>query len=500
MKKTIYTLFAILGFANFTMAQYTVTSGIEKYILLEAAVGSSNSSVPSAYTTQASLRRNYPNLIIINNHNNYFGGTPLKFSTIDQWNSTYISPIYPRGTIDRVQYQGSMSMSNGVWTNAIIDRDITPKYQVSITIEKIGEQLKVIVIGKALTNLTGEYRFNVMITEDSLIQNQASTSGTLTNFSHNDVLKAYLGSEWGIYKCSNPILNQIDSMTFNYIIPKITVCKNLKVIGLVQKYSVDSTQREIMNAVATQFSSLTSYTNKTDEGCSGKVNGSITVNTYGGNSPYIYSINNGAYQTSNKFNNLFAGIYVSKVKDASNVFIEQIDTINVGNEINVGEMHGPIIVAPNVLSNYIVGQKIGFTYLWNATNGIIATGQGTNLAQISWGSASGNGKVKVIAYSAGGCIDSTSLNIIIGSTGISSASPIVNSLKVYPNPASTLLYIDLEKPGYFIAKLSSITGQSIITPTSGTIDISSLANGVYILTIYDSNNKLISTNKVAIVR
>jgi hypothetical protein len=85
-------------------------------------------------------------------------------------------------------------------------------------------------------------------------------------------------------------------------------------------------------------------------------------------------------------------------------------------------------------------------------------------------------------------------------TGISSSSPIINSLKVYPNPASTLLHIDLEKPGYFIAKLSSITGQTIIKPTSGTIDVSSLANGVYILTIYDSNNKLISSNKIAIVK
>ena len=99
----------------------------------------------------------------------------------------------------------------------------------------------------------------------------------------------------------------------------------------------------------------------------------------------------------------------------------------------------------------------------------------------------------------GSSITSDTLRIAIR-TGISSLSPLINSLKVYPNPASTLLYIDLEKPGYFIAKLSSITGQSIITPTSGTIDISSLANGVYILTIYDSNNKLISTNKVAIIK
>jgi hypothetical protein len=99
----------------------------------------------------------------------------------------------------------------------------------------------------------------------------------------------------------------------------------------------------------------------------------------------------------------------------------------------------------------------------------------------------------------GSSITSDTLRIAIR-TGISSASPLVNSIKVYPNPASTLLQIELEKPGYYTAKLSSVAGQAIVSPTTGTIDISALANGVYILTIYDSNNKLISTNKVAIVK
>jgi hypothetical protein len=85
-------------------------------------------------------------------------------------------------------------------------------------------------------------------------------------------------------------------------------------------------------------------------------------------------------------------------------------------------------------------------------------------------------------------------------TGISSTSPVFNSLKVYPNPASTILNIVLEKTGYYTATMTGVTGQTIITPTSGTIDISDLANGIYTLTIMDSKGKTISVNKVSVLK
>jgi hypothetical protein len=921
MKKILFTLIAIIGFTNFATSQeFTVSSGTDKFVMLEVSVGANEQNVPDAYSRQTVLRSTYPKLIIVNNHNNFFGLTPLKFSTNDQWLSNYITAI-PTGTVDRV---GAMAIQRGNWSTAISAVNTTPKYQVSVTVKKIGPQiLKVLVIGKALASLTGEYRFNVMITEDSLIQNQASTSGTLTNFPHKDVLRAYLGSEWGIYKCNNPTLNQIDTMGFIYTIPNSSNLKNLKIIGMIQKYSTDLTQREIMNAIATplldtstsgfnsssgfinnssyiiedtllckgkplsfflknaqlsigstivqsaigtqglysipfdssktisikdslgfiiktinilvadniilqrttpsntlnicgfatkfgigattnysgsksfnwfrndtllantnaidsfvnagsyklratnfagckselsftinklnnvfnpDFASnkqnatttpfdftfsnnttplsdynftwswgdgntsqnnnlinfytytsngtysvklvaqnklsgckdsivkanyitcsggttgvlalntnkinpscygesngsitvnvfggttpyqyklntgsyqsnntfsnlgagiytvyvkdatntiisktdtlinpavlavggilgsngvpvgstqnyniasqngviytwniingtllsgngtnsiqvqwaavsgmgkvianiaknscssadtlvvsigsnpLTLSTIKTDETCAGKANGAITINAAGGTTPYLYAINNGTYQPSNTFSNLVAGIYVSKVKDASNVIAQKTDTIIAGPGITAGAMNGPTNVALNALSTYLIAQQTGATMAWTASNGIVVGGQGTNIAQVSWGAAAGLGMVKVKVTSAAGCIDSTILDVTIGSTNISSISSTVNSLKVYPNPASTLLHIDFEKPGYYTAKLSSVAGQSVISPTTGTIDIAALANGVYILTIFDYNNKLISTNKVAIVK
>lgn len=96
-------------------------------------------------------------------------------------------------------------------------------------------------------------------------------------------------------------------------------------------------------------------------------------------------------------------------------------------------------------------------------------------------------------------ITSDTLRITI-TTGLSSNSSVINGISVYPNPATSILYLDLKNPGYYTATMTGVIGQAIITPTSGTIDISGLANGVYILSIYDKDNKLVSTNKVMIMR
>lgn len=51
--------------------------------------------------------------------------------------------------------------------------------------------------------------------------------------------------------------------------------------------------------------------------CNGSLNGSLTIHATGGNSPLSYSINGGAFQASNIFNNLTAGTYTIVVKDTN---------------------------------------------------------------------------------------------------------------------------------------------------------------------------------------
>jgi hypothetical protein len=220
------TLF-ILG-AKLSLFGQTITSttGNNKNILIETAIGSNLGFSPDAYCIQSGLEQNNPQLIIINNHNTPFGAVPLRYLAIDQWVSTYIT-AFPLATIDRAPYNNSIPQARNNWQAAINNRGTSASYQVTMNVEQTGQSFNVQLIGKALTNLFGEYRFNVIVVEDSVIQNQLnnyssgncpfmSSGNPILNFPHKNVLRAYLGTEWGLFKCNNPSANQLDTMSFSY--------------------------------------------------------------------------------------------------------------------------------------------------------------------------------------------------------------------------------------------------------------------------------------------
>ncbi len=93
--------------------------------------------------------------------------------------------------------------------------------------------------------------------------------------------------------------------------------------------------------------------------CYGASNGSITVNITGGTAPIQYSSNGGAFQTSNTFNNLFAGNYVIIVRDANGC----TDQVNVA----IGE---PIaVLALWIAGNSTCGLSNGSVTI-NAAGGV----------------------------------------------------------------------------------------------------------------------------------
>jgi len=73
---------------------------------------------------------------------------------------------------------------------------------------------------------------------------------------------------------------------------------------------------------------------------------------------------------------------------------------------------------------------------------------------------------------------------------------------VFPNPAEDIITIriqknKIEKPKYVIFNLNGqLEDNGIITTNIQTIDISSLATGIYLLTVYDNNGDQIASEKI----
>jgi hypothetical protein len=224
--------------------------------------------------------------------------------------------------------------------------------------------------------------------------------------------------------------------------------------------------------------------------CLAKTSGSITLNAKGGTPPYQYAINNGPFQSSNEFVNLPIGIYTSKVKDSLNVIVQQNDTIKSLQGILSQTMAGPTSVASSATANYLVGQQIGYSFAWEITNGIIASGQGANSAQVIWAQFKGQGNIKVKATSpTTGCIDTAMLNVTIGSTNI---SIIGQSLlcTIYPNPAKDELIIsNTQKLNGSHIIIYDMIGRKMLeenitsVTNEHTVLVSELKSGAYILSI-----------------
>jgi hypothetical protein len=103
-----------------------------------------------------------------------------------------------------------------------------------------------------------------------------------------------------------------------------------------------------------------------------------------------------------------------------------------------------------------------------------------------------NGNYRVLVTAANGCAN-YSPSLAIGNVVIDEvATPKVN---IYPNPASSLIYIDA--PVKVRAVICSIEGKVVIEQQNASeIGIASLSNGVYLVSVYDENNRRLATQKL----
>jgi hypothetical protein len=173
---------------------------------------------------------------------------------------------------------------------------------------------------------------------------------------------------------------------------------------------------------------------------------------------------------------------------------------------NTGALAYPTLLTSKV-EGVLVDSAVAGTYI-NRLTGIGADwkinpgpGQPTfvirdSLSYFTKGSDNREDKLvfKSFAGSSTGVIVFAKTNISLGS-GLSSAKSI-GLVSMYPNPASSTVYFDLNDAKNYTVNIFDITGklqiQSTITATQNTVDVSSLRAGMYLVSIeYNGAKKVV---------
>ena len=119
----------------------------------------------------------------------------------------------------------------------------------SLTVDTNSRTIVAEVSADFYDDLSGDYRFNVYILEDSILEYQASAPDPV-NYYHTRVLRTMLGNTWGQPSSipSSVSTGQTVSYTFNFSVPNGYDMTQLRLIGLVQKFSASNYDRRILNS------------------------------------------------------------------------------------------------------------------------------------------------------------------------------------------------------------------------------------------------------------
>jgi len=149
-----------------------------------------------------------------------------------------------------------------------------------------------------------------------------------------------------------------------------------------------------------------------------------------------------------------------------------------------------VVLSPNPVINFTAPNTLYtssyHSYQWYK-DGVAIAGAISSLIHTI-----GDGNYTVVVTDANGCTD-TSAVYTIGTVGVANA-PAVQSVKIYPNPATAVLHIEA---GVKVnAVIMSVDGKVLISQKEATdLDIHNLANGMYMIMVYNEGNALISTAK-----
>ena len=511
-------------------SQITVNTYGKKYVLLEAAMSAKALYTPDADVYMNNIRSSIPQAICIGLHANSTlykdGMTDTAWSV---WESNYVFG-YPEATVNRSTWSTGGSTNyyfgRGSWTNIINDVLLKAPYFDLKMVHTFNTSTRVITVNltaKALKTLTGTYNLNVYIVEDSVSgtgsgYNQINYYNTqsghpfygagdpIIGYKHRMVLRSMLGGVWGAFGANNPSKDTSILKTFTFSVPSNYNLNRIRIIGMVSQSGTLKSEKTIQNCVQAKLVQKTCYANiaiNTDSiGCVKYYNfifadsSQVLSGTY----TRIWDFGNGKTATtpdgSASFNTL--GLHPVKLTITSNTGCVDSTTILIRSIPNpvAGSIIGQSTFAD---TGSVVTYRVNISQLdsviWGVSHGNILFGQGTDSIRVKW-IGKGTGFVKAYVFNSARCYDTASVNIIVGPVGLNNINNY-SEVKVYPNPANDLVYVELA-PELSNASLTlyDLNGKVCQTDIGASISVKNLPSGMYFLSI--KNEKMVITRKIAI--
>lgn len=449
------------------------------------AVGQANNAVVPTASRKPGIFRSFDGGVTWTEYSNFFPGSNAQFLTEVEFPSRMIG--YAAGSRDTIWKTTDAGVT---WSKLPLPTPgVTP--QITYTDMFALDDNNVFLVGNGFPRIVafkttdGGNTWIDITSNLATVRPESNVSGILFHDANN----GYIAIGGGILKTTNGgaswTMDYAPSVGFNGLgfspkkVPAAITFQNRKLF-VVGPGSANIL--EYGNPANINVNSTETITNAT---CTNLTAGSITISASGAIAPYTYSIDGGAFGSSNVFNGLTQGPHTIKINDSYCGTLTKTITVGFTDDLSLTTNNDTVVCSGAPVQMNASTNGTGTTYAWTPAGGLSATNINNPIATVSSNSA------YTVTATLNGCIRSKTVNIGIKPNPVISAGP---DKTIVEGDEATL-------NGSGIANPVSIAWTPANTIVSGgntyTAIAKPLTNTTYTLTVKNSDN-CTSTDDVVI--
>lgn len=230
------------------------TSPQNRTVIIEDLTGVNCQYCPDGHTIMAAIHAAEPNRVVpLAVHAGSFATAAWTTTWGNAINSFYNPDGYPSGGVNRRQFNGTRALDRGSWTGAAqqvlalsspVNLGLASAYDSETRVLTITVEL----LYTANSPVAAADRLSVLLAESGIVAAQASTSGTISNYTHNHVFRASITPTWGD-QITATTAGDTQTLTYTYTMPATWNPERFEVIAMIGENQSDVYQARSVAAV-----------------------------------------------------------------------------------------------------------------------------------------------------------------------------------------------------------------------------------------------------------